>query len=66
MRRTDSIQPVRHTPFQKTNHKIFLSNMICNWSLIHRKLKSVPYPIAAKSCVTALLNHVLEIPEIHI
>ena len=28
-------------------YKIFMSNMIFNWSVIHRKFKSVPYPIAA-------------------
>ena len=32
----------------------FLSNMICNWSVIHRKFKSVPYPVAAKSCVSGV------------
>ena len=37
-----------HSTLSKTaNHKFFLSIMICNWSLIHRKFKSVPYPIAA-------------------
>ena len=39
---------------KNTNHNFFLSNMICNWSLIHRKFKSVPYPIAAKSCVSGV------------
>ena len=42
---------VLHTLSKNTNHKFFLSNMICNWSLIHRKFKSVPYPIAVKSCI---------------
>ena len=41
-----------HTLSKNTNRKNFLSNMICNWSLIHRKYKSVPYPIAAKHCVS--------------
>ena len=41
------IQPVRRTPFQKTQ----ITNMICKGSLIHRKSKSVPYPVSAKSCV---------------
>ena len=60
MRHTGSmyfpIQPVRCTKHksQNTNHKKNLSNMICNWSLIHRKFKSVPYPIAAKSCVSGV------------
>ena len=43
-----------HTLSKNTNHKHFLSNMICNLSLIHRKFKSVPYPVAAKSCVSGV------------
>ena len=43
-----------HTLSKNTNHEIFLSNMICSWSLIHRKFESVPYPFAAKSCVSGV------------
>ena len=32
--------------------------MICNWSLKHRKFKSVPYPIAAKSCVSGVKSSI--------
>ena len=41
-----------HTLSKNTSHKFFPSNMICSWSLIHRKFKSVLYPIAAESCVS--------------
>ena len=61
MRRTGlmhfPIQPVRRTPFQKTQITFFfLSNMIMiySWSFIYRKFKSVPYPIAAKTCVSGV------------
>ena len=47
----------------KSQH--FLSNMTWHWSLIHRKFKSVPCPVAAK-IVFQELNHVLEIPKFHI
>ena len=50
-----------HTLLNDTNHKTFLSNMICNWSLIHRKFKSVQPKVVFQE-----LNHVLEIPKFHI
>ena len=48
------IQPVHRTPFKKTENHFFSVNLIYNWFLIHRKFKTVPYHVAAKSCVSGV------------
>ena len=55
-----------HTLSKNTNHKKFLSNMICYWTLIDKKKLSQFHTLLQPKVVFQELNPVLEILKFHI